>query len=267
MKIPVASVIVMLSIGAWMLVFAPQHLHGAGAEPSVRTPVLVELFTSEGCSSCPPADKFLQTLDAQPILEAQIIVLSEHVDYWNHIGWKDPYSAHLYSERQSIYGKRFGLDSVYTPQMVVDGSSEFVGSNTALANKALAKTLAIPKIPVHLSLLSIDPPSGVHVHLDTGALEPSFAAQRAEVQIAIALSHAESKVSAGENAGQRLEHVSVATSLTKVGVLKRGLRLSQDIHLSLGPMSKSHNLRLVAFVQEPRQGRVLGAAVLPVDEK
>ena len=195
-----------------------------------------------------------------------MIVLSEHVDYWNHIGWKDPYSAHLYSERQNLYGRRFGLDSVYTPQMVVDGSSQFVGSNPALADEAFAKALSARKISVHLSLLSADP-SGVHVHVDTGALEPSYGAREAEVEIAVAQSRAESQVSSGENAGHRLTHVSVVRSLTKVGVLKRGQSLSEEVHLNLGPLSESNNLRLVAFVQEPQQGRVLGAALLPVSAK
>src|SRR5215469_14679115 len=158
----------------------------SASEVKGRTPVLVELFTSEGCSSCPPADRFLEKLDRQPVAGAEMIVLSEHVDYWNHIGWKDPYSAHVYSERQSLYGKRFGLDSVYTPQMVVDGSSEFVGSNPALADEAFVKALNVPKIFVHLSLLSADR-SGVHVHLDTGVLQPSFGARKAEVEIAVAL--------------------------------------------------------------------------------
>ena len=254
--------LVILSVTAWMLAWGSGSVSGM----TDRTPVLVELFTSEGCSSCPPADRFLEKLDHQPVAGAEMIVLSEHVDYWNHIGWKDPYSAHLYSERQSIYGKRFGLDSVYTPQMVVDGSSEFVGSNSALADKAFAKTLGVPKISVHLSLISADP-SAVHVHLDTAALEPSFGAREAEVQIAVALNRAESQVSSGENAGHRLAHVSVVRSLTKVGVLKRGEGLSEDVHLNLGPVSESHDLRLIAFVQEPQQGRVLGAALLPVSVK
>jgi hypothetical protein len=205
-------VLVSLFIAAW-LAWGSDSV----SEANARTPVLVELFTSEGCSSCPPADRFLEKLDHQPVAGAEMIVLSEHVDYWNHIGWKDPYSAHLYSERQSVYGERFGLDSVYTPQMVVDGSSQFVGSNPALADKAFAKALGVPKISVRLSLISADP-TGLHIHLDTGALEPSFGAREAEVQIAVALSRAESEVSSGENAGHRLAHVSVVRSLTRQGL-------------------------------------------------
>ena len=261
-KAAFGSLLVVLSVTAWMLARGSDSV----SEVRGRTPVLVELFTSEGCSSCPPADRFLEKLDRQPVAGAEMIVLSEHVDYWNHIGWKDPYSAHLYSERQSIYGKRFGLDSVYTPQMVVDGSSEFVGSNSNLADQAFAKALGVRKISVHVSLISADP-SGVLVHLDTGALEPSFGAREAEVEIAVALSRAESQVSSGENAGHRLAHVSVVRSLTKVGVLKRGQGLSQDVHLNLGAAPESDDLRLIAFVQEPQQGKVLGAALLPVSVK
>jgi len=264
MRIQVVSPVVVLVIGAAMLAFAPLRLYSAGAGSNVRTPMLVELFTSEGCSSCPPADKFLQTLDGQPIPGAEIIVLSEHVDYWNHIGWRDPYSASFYSQRQSVYAKRFGLDSVYTPQMVVDGTSQFVGSNSGQADKAFRKALVVPKLPVHLSSISADAANTLHAHLETGTLDSSFGLREAEVYVAVALSRAESQVSAGENSGHKLTHVSVVKSLTKIGALKQGQVLTQDVRLTLEPGSDARKLRLIAFVQEPRQGRVLGAASMPV---
>ena len=255
---PAIAVMVVLSIGAWILAVTPQPLRGSDAGSEARTPVLVELFTSEGCSSCPPADRFLEKLDGQPVQGAEMIVLSEHVDYWNHIGWKDPYSASFYSQRQSAYANRFGLDSVYTPQMVVDGTSEFVGSNSGLADKAFQKALPVPKLPVYLFSISGDASNTLHAHLETGALDASFGSREADVYVAVALNRAESQVSAGENAGHRLAHVSVVKSLTKVGALKQGQVLAQDLQLKLGPGSDSSGLRLIAFVQEPRQGRVLG---------
>ena len=238
---------------------SPEAAASAANEP----PVVVELFTSEGCSSCPPADAFLKELAAIH----GVIVLSEHVDYWNHIGWKDPYSARFYSQRQSTYAQRFGLDSVYTPQMVVDGTSEFVGSNSGLADKAFRKALGVPKLSVRLSSISADASNTLHAHLETGALDASFGSREADVYVAVALNRAESQVSGGENAGHRLAHVSVVKSLTKVGALKQGQVLAQDVQLRLGPGSDSTGLRVIAFVQEPRQGRVLGAASMLVNTR
>jgi hypothetical protein len=263
MRIPLVSVISVLSIGAGLLGVVSHPLQASQA----RTPVLVELFTSEGCSSCPPADRLLQKLDGQPIAGAEIIVLSEHVDYWNQIGWKDPYSARSYSERQSAYARRFGLDDVYTPQMVVDGTSEFTGSDSGLADKAIAKALGAPKIPVHVSSLLVDASNNLHAHIETGTLAATFGSPQAEVYVAIALNHAESQVSAGENAGHKLTHVSVVRSLAEIGVLNQGQALTKDLQLKLESGSDAHNLRLIAFIQEPRRGRVLGAVEQPVDTK
>src|SRR5215213_894825 len=117
-----------------------------------RAPVLVELFTSEGCSSCPPADALLETLDrTQPVAGAETIVLSEHVDYWNQIGWTDPFSSEQFSQRQQAYAKRLRIDGAYTPQMVVDGTAEFVGSDRKVGLAAIGKAAGIPKAVVRIS--------------------------------------------------------------------------------------------------------------------
>ena len=263
MKLSIFSLAAILCVTAWGWMRASKPAHAANA----RTPVLVELFTSEGCSSCPPADRLLQKLDQQPIPGAEIIVLSEHVDYWNHIGWKDPYSAHSYSERQSAYATRFDLDSVYTPQMVVDGATEFVGSDSSLAEKSFQKALRNPKIPLSLASISLDSSNTLHARLETGTLESSFGLAKAEIYVAVALNHAESQVSAGENSGHRLVHVSVVRSLTKLGAVSQGQSFAGDAQIKLEPGSDARNLRLIAFLQEPRQGRVLGAASLPVVAK
>src|SRR5258705_6697781 len=110
------------------------------------TPVLVELFTSEGCSSCPPADEVLSKLDkTQSIQGIEVIALGEHVDYWNKLGWLDPYSSAEFSARQSRYADGFGQESVYTPQMIVDGRDEFAGGNWNKAREAIMKAPRLPK--------------------------------------------------------------------------------------------------------------------------
>jgi hypothetical protein len=260
MKLSIFSLLAVVSIIGWGWTRAAKPAPAADA----RTPLLVELFTSEGCSSCPPADRFLEKLDQQPIAGAEVIVLSEHVDYWNHIGWKDPFSARSYSDRQSTYASRFALASVYTPQMVVDGTAEFVGSNSGLAEKSFAKALRSPKIPLRLSSISVDTSNTLHVHLETGILEPSFGLSKAEVYLAVALKRAQSQVSAGENGGHKLVHVSVVRSLTRLGTVEQGHNFAEDTQIKLEPGSDGRNLRLIAFLQAPAQGRVLGAASLPV---
>ena len=120
-----------------------------GAAP--RTPVVVELFTSEGCSSCPPADALLARL-AEELLDGnvQLIALEEHVDYWNDLGWADPFSSRDWTSRQNVYSGALGNGNPYTPQMVVDGAVEFVGSHRQKARQAILEAAGKTKIPVTL---------------------------------------------------------------------------------------------------------------------
>jgi len=231
------------------------------------SPVLVELFTSEGCSSCPPADALLQQFDrSQPVAGAQLIVLSEHVDYWNHIGWTDPYSSRVFSDRQSAYSDRFGLNSVYTPQMVVDGTSEFVGNDLRAAAQAVQKAMLQQKVPVRVSDLSLETPNLLRVHVEAGALPETSKAPKADVYLVVALNRAESQVLRGENGGRRLTHVGVVRSLTKIGSLGIGKNFVQEIRMKLDFRTDWTNLRVIAFVQQAGQRQVLGAAMEKVRE-
>jgi hypothetical protein len=226
------------------------------------TPVLVELFTSEGCSSCPPADRLLQKLDADGASGAQVIALSEHVDYWNQLGWKDPYSSSFFSERQSAYGDRFGLASVYTPQMVVSGTAQFTGSDSHAATKAIADAAGMQKYTVKISDVSVDGSGALHAHVSVSPNgDPSGTA---ELYCAIALNHAESQVTRGENEGNRLTHVAVVASLQKAGDVHPGKSFDQDLTFHLKSGMDPANLRLVAFIQQPHSGPVLGAAMQQV---
>lgn len=226
----------------------------APALANTATPVLVELFTSEGCSSCPPADELLRVLDStQPIAGAQLIVLSEHVDYWDDQGWRDPFSSHALTVRQENYVSRLHLASAYTPQMVVDGYLQFTGSDRARAKQALESSRNSPKVNVQVSSVKLEHGS-IHAHLETGPLT-----SKAEVFVALTLDHAESQVVHGENGGHRLQHVAVVGNLTNLGTIKGAQAWSKDVSIALRSSQQAY--RLVVFVQEPNQGRILGAAV------
>src|SRR5437879_11342731 len=130
----------------------PQAKASSGTPETTRTPVVVELFTSEGCSSCPPADALLARLDgAQLNGNVQLIALEEHVDYWNDLGWTDPFSSRDWTSRQHVYAGALRNGNPYTPQMVVDGTAEFVGNHSLKAREAIVRAASKAKIPVMLA--------------------------------------------------------------------------------------------------------------------
>jgi hypothetical protein len=231
-----------------------------------RRPVLVELFTSEGCSSCPPADELLMQLDqAQPIADVEVIALSEHVDYWNHLGWTDPFSSAQFSERQNQYASRFRRDDIYTPQMVVDGSEEFVGSNSNRAGASIEAAGRAPKARITLAVApeakaaSHDVPLAVRID----NVPEITKGDRAEVVLAISESGLRSAVARGENSGRRLSHTAVARRLATVGALDpraNELTLTTTAHLDRA-WQRDH-LKAVVFIQERRSRRVLGVAAI-----
>ena len=261
LSVAVLLAIPILLVGSVHFIRAKTPLGPQPKDENAPRPVLVELFTSEGCSSCPPADALLERLDrSQSTSGAELIVLSEHVDYWNDIGWKDPYSSHEYSERQSAYAAQFGLGSVYTPQMVVDGHFEFVGSDERRASHAIKEAVESPKAPVHLSLGPSDDKTTV-LHIEAGPLPSLTGKQSAGVFLAIADNSDQSQVSGGENDGRTLQHVAVLRKLTRIGTVEASAEFSRDINVGL--KSKNHsNLRIVVIVQEPEVGRVLGAGLM-----
>jgi hypothetical protein len=207
-----------------------------------RSPVLVELFTSEGCSSCPPADRLLELLDPK------VIVLSEHVTYWDQGGWKDPFSSPVFTARQATYGRMLNIESVYTPQMVVDGEAEFNGSDNRKAADAITKAAQRKKADVKIVR------SGGSLQVDVEGASGS-----AQVYLALAEDSAASEVAAGENHGRHLHHVAVVRSIQKIGSVKKGITFSKTMEL---PRTASAQ-RIVVFVQESGQGRISGAAMLP----
>ena len=234
---------------------------GSMQPPSAgSTPVLVELFTSEGCSSCPPADALLMRLGrTQPVREANVIVLEEHVNYWDSLGWKDPFSSEQATARQQEYGQSFGGQQIYTPQMVVDGNAEFVGSAEGKALRAVRAAGAASKPAVSLSwtdsgmlAIHVEPLTNV-AHGDTP-----------QVVVAIAENMLHSNVKHGENAGRALEHDGVVRTLILAGKIGAGSDgFSSTVAVHAAHEWNVANLRAVVFVQESRSRHILAAAAIP----
>jgi hypothetical protein len=227
----------------------------SGVAQTSRTPVLVELFTSEGCSSCPPADALLAKLDHdQPVNGAEIIVLGEHVDYWDGQGWHDRFSSHQYTDRQTEYTGRLHIDGPYTPQMIVDGTEQFVGNDPSHALKAIQHAAQGSKVKLTLSQPVVDGRK-VSATVTASATTPI----KGDLYAALVDPTDSTEVKGGENGGKRLQHAGVVRSLQRVGSLKDLSTKPISFSLSAPTDSKPSEARLVVFAQQSGLGPVLGA--------
>ena len=251
-------VVVLLGAALYISVVLTQPSHASGPD-GAATPtkaVVVELFTSEGCSSCPPADALLghlrQDLAGKNI---QVIPLGLHVDYWDFQGWKDRFSSAEFTQRQQQYARQMRLDGPYTPQMVVDGTIELVGSDASQAERAISKSAGDPALAeVMLSAKTSDQL--------TIEVKGSLPANGARVMLAITEDNLSTKVSGGENGGHELHHAAVVRDLRQLGATKDGAFL-REVPLKLKKDWKPGDLRVVVLVQDGDAGKILGAASIP----
>jgi hypothetical protein len=234
-----------------------------GAEQSAPppVPVLVELFTSEGCSSCPPADVLLSRLANASIPGAQVIALGLHVDYWDDLGWKDPASMHQATARQSAYARALGIgDRIYTPQLVVDGRDEMIGTDAAAVQRAIAKALHQPRARVTLAV-DLDGDALV-ARATVSDLPPEATKESVDAVLAVTEDDLTTVVKRGENSGHTLHHDAVVRALVPMGSLGTAGDLRQ--RATLKPEWRRDRLHAVMFLQGKKSQRIWGAAIVRV---
>jgi hypothetical protein len=227
------------------------------------SPVILELFTSQGCSSCPPADRLLAELDRDPKLTGRVIPLSFHVDYWNYIGWKDPFSSPRWSDRQRSYARAFRSSRIYTPQAVIDGRMECIGSREDLVRYRIGKALAAE--PAGRVTLAATPAGGTggRVQVKVGAKLAKVAGTgNLDVWVALVETGLTTPVGAGENASRTLKNDNVVRRLERAFTIPAGAGAARSGELALGLDKRWNpkNLRVVAFLQDPATMAIHGAA-------
>ncbi len=248
----------LLSLGLLMWLVAPGADRAmAQTGSAARVPVLVELFTSEGCSSCPPADALLGRLDReQPVNSANIIVLEEHVDYWESGGWHDRFSSSQFTDRQNNYLPRLKFSDPYTPQMIVDGSTQLLGSDSQKAVNVITQAAQMPKIALTLAAPTID---GRHIGCSVSA-PSSIPLPKGDLYAVVVQPAATTEVKAGENGGKHLEHFGVVRSMQRIGKVQDLGSGALKFTLNAPANVSTDNLRIVVFAQAPGQGPIEGAA-------
>jgi hypothetical protein len=229
-----------------------------GAKPE-RSPVLVELFTSEGCSSCPPADALLGKLEhLQPVGGAQIIILGEHVDYWDKDGWRDRFSSPDYTQRQNEYAAKLHVNDSYTPQMIVDGTDQFLGSDAPHAVKSITTAAQTPKISLTVTNVTVD---GRRVSAEVSAPPFPF---KGDLYAALVDPIDTTDVKKGENGGKHLEHAGVVRTMQRIGSLKDLAAGPRKFNLNAPSDAVPGSMRVVVFAQRSDMGPIVGAASTPV---
>jgi len=209
---------------------------------------VVELFTSEGCSSCPPADELLAGVQKESS-KKPVYILAYHVDYWDHLGWKDAFSDAAYSKRQSRYGEWFKLQSIYTPQIVVNGKTEFVGSNSSELQKAITAELG-KDARTTLQITGKVEKGQISVEYQLDGSQ-----DRSELAIALIQKSGQSKVTRGENSGHILNHVQIVREL----VIDTSPMNHGKISLHFPKDFKTNNWELIGFLQNKFDGAILTA--------
>jgi hypothetical protein len=270
-KLPQSPLLYATAVGvaAFLILSAFGRSTGVAAPRDPGSPthlVIVELFTSEGCSSCPRADALLKELSEQQKMDGvQVVALEEHVDYWNHLGWKDPYSAAEFSQRQNDYAQVFGTDGVYTPQMVVDGQSELVGSRSLAAREAIQKAANQPKAELVLVGGANASPGKPVFEVQIKNLEGISVRGETELWMAVTEKGLQTDVKAGENSGETLKHAAVVRSLRKIDTLRNPVGYDRQIQVALEPGWKKENIAVVVFLAEKSSHRIVGVAASPLD--
>ena len=206
---------------------------------------VVELFTSEGCSSCPAADEALAAISQE--YKGNVSVLEFHVDYWNRLGWKDEFSSAAYSERQRKYASALGLDGVYTPQVVINGREEFVGSDVDRLHKSVKQQLAVAgnqSIGITVAAIS--------QHTLEVAYEKAVGSNTM-LNIALVQLHATTNVKRGENGGRQLSHINIVRDFKTVMNEKGKVMLSIPAGLT------ANECKLISYLQDGQTLKILGA--------
>lgn len=233
------------SLGLTFLIFATAILN-----LSAKTPVLVELFTSQGCPTCPEADKVLAQLEnTQPVAGAEIITLAWHVNLWDSFNWKDEFSSPVFTQRQVIYSRVLYISEIYTPQMFVDGTVHFIGSKSDKATKAITQAIKTAKPEINLSM------NGDKISINIPNLPKH---ETATVYLAFTETNLVRKIERGNNKGKTLEHPSVARAIQAIGTVDAQMQqFKAETFLQLQPGWKRENVKIIIFVQENATRKII----------